>query len=98
MPRLMFSADGQSCRVGFSRGEGAGPRRVDVKVGGTYVIKPENPQRTRNVGRTCRVTGFKELGGSGVPGKGHLVAAVQYLDNNRHGSADICELVPAGAA
>lgn len=63
-------------------------RTETIKLGKTYKIEPDNPQRLKNRGRTCKVIDFI---------RDDLMciqeAKVTFLDDNKTGVVDIRELI-----
>jgi hypothetical protein len=68
---------------------------VHIKIGGTYLIDPPNPQKLKHRGRTCTILEFiydEKLGDFIGP----RAARVRFLDNNRQGVVnDMADFIAA---
>lgn len=70
------------------RRDSAVSRMLTIKIGDTYWVQPDNPQKLKHRGRQCIVKNFHmdDLGN-------YVQAIVTFLDNNRTGRVDLEDLV-----
>jgi hypothetical protein len=63
-------------------------RMLTIKIGDTYWVQPDNPQKLKHRGKQCIVKKFEkdDLGN-------YVEAIVTFLDNNRTGRVDLEDLV-----
>lgn len=66
----------------------ASSRIIDIEVGGTYWVQPDNPLKLKHRGRNCVVTNFyrDDLGNA-------IDASVRFLDDNSRGRVNLTDLV-----
>ncbi|MDD9269006.1 hypothetical protein ACFPES_18340 [Paenibacillus sp. GCM10023248] len=58
---------------------------VSLSIGGSYVVEPDNPRKTKNRGRNCTILAFELV-------DDELEVRVVFHDTNREASLKVSDL------